>query len=162
MSIRSVPNDAERRFPSAAFEEWFAAIWAGSDAIPVPECQGNGWNDYIAQRQLALGAWEACRAAESQRQDAAEDALVIERLSQLLAKIAIVVNGPQPKGTLWSYHDLPDKVATLAKEATRYRWLRERATAWEPPAEVLIVGAWCDDPRVLDAAIDAARGGRDG
>lgn len=47
------------RIPSPAFEEWFGSIWAGSDNIPVPEWQSVGWNEYIAQRGLALGAWEA-------------------------------------------------------------------------------------------------------
>ena len=43
----------------AAFEEWFADIWAGRDGIPVPPYQGDGWNEYIEKRQLALGAWMA-------------------------------------------------------------------------------------------------------
>lgn len=47
------------RIPSPEFEEWFRAIWGGSDDIPVPEYQSEGWNEYIAKRQLALGAWEA-------------------------------------------------------------------------------------------------------
>lgn len=46
-------------FPPAAFEEWFADIWAGTDGIPVPPYQGDGWDAYIEKRQLALGAWVA-------------------------------------------------------------------------------------------------------
>jgi hypothetical protein len=45
--------------------------------------------------------------------DADEDAYVIERLSQLLAEIAIIVNGPEPELRKWSYHDLPEKVRAL-------------------------------------------------
>lgn len=45
-----------------------------------------------------------------------EDAYVIERMGKLLAEIAIVVNGPEPPLTRWSYHDLPAKVRAL-KEA---------------------------------------------
>ena len=45
-----------------------------------------------------------------------EDAYVIERMGKLLAEIAIIVNGTQPHDTLWSYHDLPEKVSAL-KEA---------------------------------------------
>ena len=45
-----------------------------------------------------------------------EDAYVIERMGKLLAEIAIVVNGPEPPLTRWSYHDLPEKVRAL-KEA---------------------------------------------
>ena len=42
-----------------------------------------------------------------------EDAYVIERMGKLLAEIAIIVNGTEPHDTLWSYHDLPDKVRAL-------------------------------------------------
>lgn len=42
-----------------------------------------------------------------------EDAYVIERMGKLLAEIAIVVNGPEPPLTRWSYHDLPEKVRAL-------------------------------------------------
>ena len=42
-----------------------------------------------------------------------EDAYVIERMGKLLAEIAIIVNGTQPHDTLWSYHDLPEKVRAL-------------------------------------------------
>ena len=42
-----------------------------------------------------------------------EDAYVIERMGKLLAEIAIIVNGTQPHDTLWSYHDLPEKVSAL-------------------------------------------------
>lgn len=45
-----------------------------------------------------------------------EDAYVIERMGKLLAEIAIIVNGAEPHDTLWSYHDLPQKVRAL-KEA---------------------------------------------
>lgn len=42
-----------------------------------------------------------------------EDAYVIERMGKLLAEIAIIVNGTEPHDTLWSYHDLPEKVRAL-------------------------------------------------
>ena len=45
--------------------------------------------------------------------DAEEDAYVIERMGKLLAEIAIIVNGTEPHDTLWSYHDLPEKVRAL-------------------------------------------------
>ena len=48
--------------------------------------------------------------------DADEDAYVIEHMGKLLAEIAVIVNGPEPALTRWSYHDLPDKVRAL-KEA---------------------------------------------
>ncbi len=46
--------------------------------------------------------------------DAEEDAYVIELTTKLLAEIAVIVNGPEPAGTRWSYHDLPAKVKALA------------------------------------------------
>jgi hypothetical protein len=42
-----------------------------------------------------------------------EDEYLIERMGKLLAEIAIIVNGPQPMGVLWSYADLPEKVQAL-------------------------------------------------
>lgn len=45
--------------------------------------------------------------------DAEEDAYVIDALAHLLAEISIIVNGPEPAGTKWSYHDLPEKVRAL-------------------------------------------------
>ena len=45
-----------------------------------------------------------------------ESAYVIDKLAKLLAEIAVIVNGPEPHDTLWSYHDLPQKVRAL-KEA---------------------------------------------
>lgn len=37
-------------------------------------------------------------------------------LAHLLAEISIIVNGPEPAGTKWSYHDLPKKVRALAAQ----------------------------------------------
>ena len=48
--------------------------------------------------------------------DADEDAYVIDALAHLLAEISIIVNGPEPAGTKWSYHDLPKKVRALAAQ----------------------------------------------
>ncbi len=59
--------------------------------------------------QLAL-------AQSAQQADADEDAYVIDRLAHLLAEISVIVNGPEPAGTKWSYHDLPAKVAALAAQ----------------------------------------------
>ena len=45
--------------------------------------------------------------------DREEDDYVIQRTCELLARIAIIVNGPEPPLTRWSYHDLPEKVQAL-------------------------------------------------
>ena len=50
--------------------------------------------------------------------DADEDAYVIEHMGKLLAEIAVIVNGPEPALTRWSYHDLPDKVRALKEAPT--------------------------------------------
>ena len=42
-----------------------------------------------------------------------ESAYVIDKLAKLLAEIAVIVNGPEPPLTRWSYHDLPEKVRAL-------------------------------------------------
>lgn len=42
-----------------------------------------------------------------------ESAYVIDKLAKLLAEIAVIVNGPEPPLTSWSYHDLPEKVRAL-------------------------------------------------
>lgn len=53
---------------------------------------------------------EQCRAASG------EDAYVIEQMGRLLAEIAVIVNGPEPARTRWSYHDLPEKVRALQEQ----------------------------------------------
>ena len=60
------------------------------------------------------------RSAGGVSEDAEEDAYVIRRTCELLAHIAVIVNGPEPPLTRWSYHDLPEKVRALkdAQQAT--------------------------------------------
>ena len=84
------------------------------------------------EQELAMGndfadAWEAAidtmlgvpsftsppAPAAAAGGDAEEDAYVIDALAHLLAEISIIVNGPEPAGTKWSYHDLPEKVRAL-------------------------------------------------
>lgn len=43
---------------------------------------------------------------------------MIEHMGKLLAEIAVIVNGPEPALTRWSYHDLPDKVRALKEAPT--------------------------------------------
>ena len=43
---------------------------------------------------------------------------VIDALAHLLAEISVIVNGPEPAGTKWSYHDLPEKVAELKRRSS--------------------------------------------
>ncbi len=55
-----------------------------------------------------------CKRTPAAPADAEEDAYVIDQMGRLLAEIAVIVNGPEPAGTRWSYHDLPAKVKALA------------------------------------------------
>ncbi|QLQ28474.1 MAG: hypothetical protein HZT39_09605 [Pseudoxanthomonas sp.] len=45
-----------------------------------------------------------------------EDTHVITELGRLLAGIAVILKGPEPAGTAWSYHDLPELVASALSE----------------------------------------------
>lgn len=46
------------------FEEWFRAIETGDDGKwELPVYKSPEWNAYLLRRQLALGAWQASRAA---------------------------------------------------------------------------------------------------
>ncbi len=71
--------------------------------------------------------------------DADEDAYVIEQMGRLLAEIAVIVNGPEPAGTRWSYHDLPAKVRALASTPAApgidLRQFRSAVEAWKRDAE---------------------------
>lgn len=48
-----------------------------------------------------------------------EDDYVIVTMGRLLAEIAITLKGPEPAGTAWSYHDLPQMVRAAAELARR-------------------------------------------
>jgi hypothetical protein len=53
--------------------------------------------------------------AEAKEREEEGDA-VCKKLSDLLARVAIALKGEPPDMTLWSFHDLPELVATLAIE----------------------------------------------
>ena len=67
-----------------------------------------------------------------------ESAYVIDKLAKLLAEIAIIVNGTEPHDTLWSYHDLPEKVralkdkgdSTLGQAVARVVYEQVNETTW--------------------------------
>ena len=63
--------------------------------------------------QDAIATVRAADNRDAAGVDAEEDAYVIDRLAHLLAEISVIVNGPEPAGTKWSYHDLPAKVAAM-------------------------------------------------
>ena len=92
---------------------------------------------HLFAMDAVMGQIAALRAADNRDAagvDADEDAYVIEHMGKLLAEIAVIVNGPEPALTRWSYHDLPDKVREL-KEAPTAAPAGE-AVAWRHPDEV--------------------------
>lgn len=60
--------------------------------------------------------------------DPDEDAHVIATMGNLLARIAITLKGPEPAGTKWSYHDLPDLVSDLYARSVQGE---AKPVAWE-------------------------------
>ena len=84
--------------------------------------------------QDAIATVRAADNRDAAGVDADEDAYVIEHMGKLLAEIAVIVNGPEPALTRWSYHDLPDKVRAL-KEAPTAAPAGE-AVVWRHPDEV--------------------------
>ena len=84
--------------------------------------------------QDAIATVRAADNRDAAGVDSEEDAYVIERMGKLLAEIAVIVNGPEPDMTRWSYHDLPEKVRAL-KTAPDAATVGE-AVAWRHPDEV--------------------------
>lgn len=85
--------------------------------------------------------------------NAEEDDFVIKRMSELLARIAIIVKGPEPALRRWSYHDLPELVAAAIAAAHQPQ---ER----KPLTDAEIVEAWRyapDDRNEIKSAILFAR-----
>ena len=74
-----------------------------------------------------------------------EDAYVIERMGKLLAEIAVIVNGPEPPLTRWSYHDLPEKV----------RALKQAQQPAPPPAGLAAVPEGYNEDEIADACMMA-------
>lgn len=80
-----------------------------------------------------------------------EDDHVITELGRLLASIAVILKGPEPAGTAWSYHDLPGMVNRLKAE-------RDSAPSLEQALTQQRGAEWSDDLRaVLDAASEASQ-----
>lgn len=87
----------------------------------------NGNPRSIEDEAYAHG-WNACRAATLEKlalttpSDAGgdredEDYHVIMTMGRLLAEIAVILKGPEPAGSAWSYHDLPELVKSAVENA---------------------------------------------
>jgi hypothetical protein len=121
------------------------------ELLPCPACEGTAitvvreGNDKSKRRKVTIKclscriersdaamrkdmAWLERTAIENwNRRSSGEDDYVIEQMGRLLAEIAVIVNGPEPEATRWSYHDLPEKVRELCRRAAG----REEAVACE-------------------------------
>lgn len=122
----TIPCDFQQPAPAAVEGELMAAIDAGDWEGPK---QTVGADLYGARVCISVPPGERPPAAYVYTApppapaavaggDAEEDAYVIDALAHLLAEISIIVNGPEPAGTKWSYHDLPEKVAELKRRSS--------------------------------------------
>jgi hypothetical protein len=75
---------------------------------------GHDWEGFPGGCER-FGCTSNCSPPQQQEQSdtAEEDAYLIDRLSHLLAEIAIAIRGPEPALTKWGYADLPDLVREL-------------------------------------------------
>lgn len=90
------------------------------------------WNTRATDANLAqLQAENERLRAEVDESDA-----VVDKLARLLAETAIVIKGPEPDMTKWSYHDIPDGVRAIQARAERLAEVCERlAQKWERQAD---------------------------
>ena len=105
---------------------------------------------WIARAEVKLDAKPEA-VAEADRE---EDAYVIKRACGLLAQIAIIVNGPEPPLTRWSYHDLPEKVQALknahpaaavdeATDTQRLDWIESQIACYGDGYTEPREAGWC-------------------
>lgn len=74
----------------------------------------------------------AAREIERLRAEFDESCTTINKLTKLLAETAIVIKGPEPDMTKWSYHDIPDGVRAIQARAERLAELLEQAYGHVP------------------------------
>jgi len=91
------------------------------DLLPLPS--GNV-SHLIAAQAAEIEALRAERDALLRecavlRSEFDESCTTINKLTKLLAETAIVIKGPEPNMTKWSYHDIPDGVRAIQARAGR-------------------------------------------
>lgn len=77
----------------------------------------------------------AVREIEALRAELDESCAVGDKLARLLAETAIVVKGPEPDMTQWSYHDIPDGVRAIQARAERLAEALAELITWIPSAD---------------------------
>lgn len=146
-------NDPAPAMPNGV--EGLVALWRQQEDNGEERTEfDKGYEQASGECAEALEA--ALRAADNRDAagvDSDEDAYVIDRMGKLLAEIAVIVNGPEPAATRWSYHDLPEKVRALkdapaavpAGEAVAWR-TKHRDVDWSfttrPHPKDIAAGIW--------------------
>ncbi len=73
----------------------------------------------VDQVNAEAEANDARAEIEALRAELDESCAVGDKLARLLAETAIVIKGPEPDMTKWSYHDIPDGVRAIQARAER-------------------------------------------
>jgi hypothetical protein len=128
---REVMATKEEPQPPAA-----ALVSERARELLAAEYRTHGWHEDAGR--LCMGGDptsfvedDALRVIDRLIEQGDEDAHVITELGRLLACIAVILKGPEPAGTAWSYHDLPELVASALSEprqvaAEMKAWARTR------------------------------------
>ena len=64
-----------------------------------------------------------------------ESCAVVDKLARLLEETAIVIKGPEPDMTKWSYHDIPDGVRAIQARAERLAESLAGLITWIPSVD---------------------------
>lgn len=98
-----------------------ASVSERARELLAAEYRTHGWHEDAGR--LCMGGDpasfvedDALRVIERLIEQGDEDTHVITELGRLLAGIAVILKGPEPAGTAWSYHDLPELVASAISE----------------------------------------------
>lgn len=126
----AIANRLRAGEPMAEVLEDYGLRFVGTPAASVSErarellaaeYRSHGWHEDAGR--LCMGGDptsfvedDALRVIDRLIEQGDEDAHVITELGRLLACIAVILKGPEPAGTAWSYHDLPELVASALSE----------------------------------------------
>ena len=109
-----------------------ASVSERARELLAAEYRTHGWHEDAGR--LCMGGDptsfvedDALRVIDRLVEQGDEDAHVITELGRLLASIAVILKGPEPAGTAWSYHDLP---ALVASEVAEPRQVAAEMKAW--------------------------------
>lgn len=120
-SLSDTPNQTAAASVSERARELLAA-----------EYRTHGWHEDAGRLRMggdptSFVEDDALRVITRLIEQGDEDTHVITELGRLLASIAVILKGPEPAGTAWSYHDLP---ALVASEVAEPRQVAAEMKAW--------------------------------